>query len=32
MAQAGVADPGGLEAAIRAGAGVVQDLGRRQSP
>ena len=32
MAQAGVSDPGGLDAAIRAGAGVVQDLSRRQSP
>ncbi len=32
MAQAGVSDPGGLDAAVRAGAGVVQDLSRRQSP
>ena len=32
MAQAGVSDPGGLDAAIRAGAGVIQDLSRRQSP
>ena len=31
MAQAGVSDPGGLDAAVRAGADVVQELGRRQS-
>ena len=31
MAQAGVSDPGGLEAAVRAGASVVPDLSRRQS-
>ena len=32
MAQAGVSDPGGLDAAVRTGAGVVQELSRRQSP
>ena len=31
MAQAGVSDPGGLDAAVRAGADVVQELGRRLS-
>ena len=31
MAQAGVSDPGGLDAAVHAGADVVQELGRRQS-